>query len=81
MITFRKMIPEDADAVAELELKCFAMPWSRADFLRENTNELAEYIVGELDKKISPSDCPASKIISSIGRTSKSDCSKKLSNS
>ena len=46
------MIPEDADAVAELELKCFAMPWSRADFLRENTNELAEYIVGELDKKI-----------------------------
>lgn len=52
MITFRKMIPEDADAVAELELKCFAMPWSRADFLRENTNELAEYIVGELDKKI-----------------------------
>ena len=52
MITFRKMIPEDADAVAELELKCFAMPWSRADFLRENTNKLAEYIVGELDKKI-----------------------------
>ena len=52
MITFRKMIPEDADAVAELELKCFAMPWSRADFLRENTNELAEYIIGELDKKI-----------------------------
>ncbi|MBR4903971.1 MAG: ribosomal protein S18-alanine N-acetyltransferase [Selenomonadaceae bacterium] len=52
MITFRKMIPDDADAVAELELKCFAMPWSRADFLRENNNELAEYIVGELDKKI-----------------------------
>ncbi len=52
MITFRKMKPEDADAVAELELKCFAMPWSRADFLRENNNELAEYVVGELDKKI-----------------------------
>ena len=52
MITFRKMKPEDADAVAELELKCFSMPWSRADFLRENNNELAEYVIGELDKKI-----------------------------
>ena len=51
-LTFRRMTPEDADAVAELELKCFAMPWSRADFLRENKNELAEYVVGELDKKI-----------------------------
>ncbi|MBR4152936.1 MAG: ribosomal protein S18-alanine N-acetyltransferase [Selenomonadaceae bacterium] len=51
-IIFRHMTPNDADAVAELELKCFAMPWSRADFLRENNNELAEYIVGELDKKI-----------------------------
>ena len=28
------------------------MPWSRADFFREVKNELAEYIVGELDKKI-----------------------------
>ncbi len=51
-LTFRRMTPEDADAVAELELKCFAMPWSRADFLRENKNELAEYVIGELDKKI-----------------------------
>ena len=51
-LIFRRMIKDDADAVAELELKCFAMPWSRADFLRENNNELAEYIVGELDKKI-----------------------------
>lgn len=51
-LTFRRMTQDDADAIAELELKCFAMPWSRADFLRENTNELAEYIVGELDGKI-----------------------------
>ena len=28
------------------------MPWSRADFFREFQNELAEYVVGELDKKI-----------------------------
>ena len=52
MIIFRKMVSDDAEAVAALELKCFAMPWSRADFLRENKNELAEYVVGELDKKI-----------------------------
>lgn len=52
MITFRRMTKDDADAVAELELKCFAMPWSRADFFREIQNELAEYVVGELDKKI-----------------------------
>lgn len=52
MIKFRRMIKDDADAVAELELKCFAMPWSRADFFREVKNELAEYVVGVLDKKI-----------------------------
>lgn len=51
-IIFRKMTSEDAEAVAELELKCFAMPWSRADFFREVKNELAEYVVCELDKKI-----------------------------
>lgn len=51
-LTFRRMTQDDADAVAELELKCFAMPWSRADFFREVQNELAEYVVGELDKKI-----------------------------
>ena len=52
MITFRRMTHDDAEAVAALELKCFAMPWSRADFFRELKNELAEYVVGELDKKI-----------------------------
>ena len=51
-LIFRKMTKDDADAVAELELQCFAMPWSRADFFREINNELAEYVVGELDKKI-----------------------------
>ncbi len=52
MIKFRRMTKDDADAVADLELKCFAMPWSRADFFREVKNELAEYVVGVLDKKI-----------------------------
>lgn len=51
-ILFRAMTPADAKAVAELELKIFAMPWSREDFFRECNNELAEYIVGELNGKI-----------------------------
>ncbi len=46
------MTADDARFVAELELKIFAMPWSREDFFREMRNELAEYIVGELDGRI-----------------------------
>ena len=51
-IIFRAMTREDADEIAALEAKCFAMPWSREDFWRENKNELAEYVVGELGGKI-----------------------------
>lgn len=51
-ITFRKMTAEDADAVAEIELKSFSMPWSREDFFREANRDFAEYIVGEFDEKI-----------------------------
>ena len=51
-ITFRKLTSDDAESVAALEAKCFAMPWSREDFWRETRNELAEYVVGELDGKI-----------------------------
>jgi len=51
-LTFRRMTQDDADAIAAIEEKSFAMPWSRADFWREATNELATYIVGELDGKI-----------------------------
>ena len=51
-LTFRAMTQEDADAVAEIEEKSFAMPWKREDFWHEVKNELATYIVGELDGKI-----------------------------
>ena len=51
-ITFRKMTVEDADAVAEIEIKSFSMPWKREDFFREANRDFAEYIVGEIDKKI-----------------------------
>ena len=51
-ILFRPLTRDDADAVAAIEEKSFAMPWSRADFWREANNELATYIVGELDGKV-----------------------------
>ncbi|MBR2518313.1 MAG: ribosomal protein S18-alanine N-acetyltransferase [Selenomonadaceae bacterium] len=51
-IIFRAMTRDDADEITALEAKCFAMPWSREDFWRETKNELAEYVVGELDGKI-----------------------------
>ena len=51
-IFFRAMTIEDAEAVAAIEEKSFAMPWKREDFWRETKNELATYIVGELDGKI-----------------------------
>ena len=51
-ILFRPLTRDDADAVAAIEEKSFAMPWSRADFWREANNELATYVVGELDGKI-----------------------------
>ena len=50
--TFRKMTQDDADAVAAIEEQSFAMPWKRDDFWREAKNELATYIVGELDGKV-----------------------------
>ena len=51
-LTFRAMTTDDADAVAAIEEKSFAMPWKRDDFWREAKNELAAYIVGELDGKV-----------------------------
>ena len=51
-LKFRRMTQDDVDAVAALEEKSFAMPWSRESFWREMKNELAEYIVCELDGKI-----------------------------
>ena len=51
-LIFRRMTQDDVDAVTEIEAKSFAMPWKRESFWRETKNELAEYIVCELDGKI-----------------------------
>ncbi|MCR5176692.1 MAG: ribosomal protein S18-alanine N-acetyltransferase [Anaerovibrio sp.] len=45
MISFRRMLPEDADAVAEVEKLCFATPWSRESFWRDASSSDTYYLV------------------------------------
>lgn len=52
MITFRAMLPEDADAVASIERESFAASWSREDFWREASLDFAIYIVALEDADI-----------------------------
>jgi ribosomal-protein-alanine N-acetyltransferase len=39
------MLPEDAEAVEQVEKACFAMPWSRESFWREAANENTLYLL------------------------------------
>lgn len=49
-ILVRKMEEKDLDRIMEIEQDCFTTPWSREAFLLEITkNELARYIVAEID--------------------------------
>ena len=43
------MTEEDVSAVAELEKKCFAVPWSENSFHDEMKNKLAVYFVAKSD--------------------------------
>lgn len=43
----REMIGDDVDAVAELDKKCFEVPWSRQAFQDEIENKIAVYFVAE----------------------------------
>lgn len=45
MITFRKMVPEDAAAVERVEIASFSMPWSRESFWRDASNSNAYYLL------------------------------------
>lgn len=44
-LTFREMMPTDADMVAALEAQCFATPWSRESFWREAANKFTCYLL------------------------------------
>ena len=46
------MTTEDAKALAELDILCFAVPWSEKSFFEEANNHLARYFVAKDDDKI-----------------------------
>ena len=48
----RIMTENDVDEVAELDKKCFAIPWSRRSFADETKNSLATYFVAVDNGKI-----------------------------
>lgn len=54
-IAFRRMVPEDADAVAAIEAACMPVPWSRQTFWEEASRTAAYYLLaldGNKDKQI-----------------------------
>jgi len=53
VIIYRDMTEADVDAVAEIEIDTFPMPWSKDSFYRElNSNNMARYIVAIKDNEI-----------------------------
>jgi len=46
------MTPEDAEAVAEIDFKSFALPWKMSDYWRYSQEKNIEAVVGEVGKKI-----------------------------
>lgn len=46
------MTTEDARVLAELDVLCFAVPWSEKSFLEEAKNPLARYFVAKDEDKI-----------------------------
>lgn len=51
-ITCRKMTPEDAEAVAEIDFKSFSTPWKMTDYWRYAQEKNIAACVAEIDKKI-----------------------------
>ena len=51
-IAFRKMTPEDAEQVAEIDFKSFSVPWKMTDYWKYSQEKNIEAVVGEIEKKI-----------------------------
>ncbi|HBT79394.1 MAG TPA: ribosomal-protein-alanine N-acetyltransferase [Selenomonas sp.] len=51
-VSFREMVPDDADAVAAVEAACFPVPWSRESFWREASNEHTCYRLAVADEQV-----------------------------
>lgn len=52
MVAVRKMTLEDIEGVYDLECRSFSVPWSLDSLKKEIENQLAYYIVLELEQKI-----------------------------
>lgn len=51
-IIIRDMKLEDIDGVYEVEKSCFSDPWSKESFKKEIQNNLAKYLVAEVENKV-----------------------------
>lgn len=51
-IIIRPMTKDDVDAVYKVEEDCFSDPWSKESIRKELKNNLARYLVAQLDDKI-----------------------------
>ena len=51
-IIIRHMTKDDVDAVYKVEEDCFVDPWSKDSIRKELKNDLARYLVAEVDNKI-----------------------------
>ncbi|MDD6736145.1 MAG: ribosomal protein S18-alanine N-acetyltransferase [Clostridiales bacterium] len=47
-----RITPEDCAELAELDKRCFAVPWSEKSFREETENSLATYVLAKEDGKI-----------------------------
>ena len=51
-VSFREMVPDDADVVAAVEAACFPVPWSRESCGREASNEHTCYRLAVADEQV-----------------------------
>ncbi|WP_455539642.1 ribosomal protein S18-alanine N-acetyltransferase [Terrisporobacter sp.] len=51
-LIIRHMTKDDVDAVYKVEEDCFVDPWSKDSIRKELKNDLARYLVAEIDNKI-----------------------------
>ena len=51
-LSFREMVPEDAEQVEKVEQACFAIPWSRKSFWEEAANENTFYLLALDDGEV-----------------------------
>jgi len=51
-IKIRDMLKIDAERLAEINKKCFSVPWSLESMKKESKNKLASYKIAEIDGEI-----------------------------